>query len=505
MSEHRYYEWVFRRFTKKTDILSVWHFRMQGLDPWDLLAGTPIDIWSRRNFVLCRKNGRREDFILSNHPIPVHSTRLKTFIEEIAAGEMQYLPIRICNYRGCMEEIEGYHIGNTLKIVDCIDRRQTPAVPEIGNVTRGMYRKPGEKVNVVLNPAMIGDEKIFRIKDWEFLLIVRDDVVKAIKKAGFSAGRFTKIKMTDLLASEEPEKPEAESGQQNGCRNPISCLMCLEEHRRAESEPEKITGQEMRNRPEDETAEASYARQGHGSEEELLESLGSEMKSMLSDLKNRYMPGNKLPVPNLDKMVNHIARYIGPPDAVIHEIVSDIVHIDIHCVAPGKGRNFITLVTSGMSDKSMIAPDEAREFRYAELLTYLPADWPMDRNSSRREEFYWPVRLLNDLAKLPHLLETWLGPGHTIANGEPPEPFSANTRLCGSLILDPIFEQKGFRKLTISPEKTINYLLVLPIYMEEMLMAINHGTDLLLERLEMKRISPILNISRESAVRPRRR
>jgi len=490
MTEHRYYEWVFRRFTSKTEVLSVWHFKMRGLAPWDLLAGTPIDIWSERNYVLCRKNGIKEDFILSNHPIPVHSTRLKEFIEKIAPGEVQYLPIRICNYRNHFEEIEGYYAGNTLKVLDCVDRRQTPALPEIGNRTRGMYRKPGEKVNVVLNPASIGDEKIFRICGWESMLIVREDVVKAIKKAGFTAGRFTKMKMTDPTKPERPDETGAGIRMQEGGSDACSCDICSGRMHASDLKPAH--------------AHPDIAEKRRGSGRELTQSLSSEMESMLSGLKQKYMPGAELPVPNLEKMVSHIARYIGIPDTVIHEIVSDIVHIDIHCVMPGKGRNFITLVTSGMSDKSMITPDEAREFRYAELFTYLPPDWPMDRKSQQREEFYWPVRLLSDLAKLPHLLETWFGPGHTIANGEPPLPFAANTRMCGSLLLDPVFEQKGFSKLTVSPEKTVNYLLVFPIYREEMLTAINFGTDMLVERFEMKRVSPILDVCRENVFKPRR-
>ena len=176
---------------------------------------------------------------------------------------------------------------------------------------------------------------------------------------------------------------------------------------------------------------------------------------------------------------------------VLHEIDSDIVHIDIHCVLPRKGRNFYTLVTSGMSDKSMITPIEASEFRFAELVIYLPSTWPLDKEHSRLEEYYWPVRLLKDLTKMPHMLETWLGPGHTIANGEPPEPYAANTRMCGSVLLEPVLEPVGFRRLKASPAKTINYLLVFPLYKEEMIFTMKYGMDMLLERLERKRTSPI--------------
>ncbi|GFN30316.1 suppressor of fused domain protein [Paenibacillus xylaniclasticus] len=41
----------------------------------------------------------------------------------------------------------------------------------------------------------------------------------------------------------------------------------------------------------------------------------------------------------------HVEKYIGPIQSVYHEIISDLVHIDIIVVAPTPERNFYTLVT----------------------------------------------------------------------------------------------------------------------------------------------------------------
>jgi|GEM_PF-4449918 len=40
------------------------------------------------------------------------------------------------------------------------------------------------------------------------MLIIREDVVKAIKKAGFTAGRFTKMKMTDPMMTVKPDETD---------------------------------------------------------------------------------------------------------------------------------------------------------------------------------------------------------------------------------------------------------------------------------------------------------
>jgi hypothetical protein len=70
----------------------------------------------------------------------------------------------------------------------------------------------------------------------------------------------------------------------------------------------------------------------------------------------------------------HIEKHIGEISMVFHEMIADIVHIDIHQVPPGKDRPYWTLVTSGMSDLPMKTPEGAEDFAYAELMLCLPKD-----------------------------------------------------------------------------------------------------------------------------------
>jgi hypothetical protein len=77
---------------------------------------------------------------------------------------------------------------------------------------------------------------------------------------------------------------------------------------------------------------------------------------------------------HLEEISNHIARQIGTVGPVLHELVSDIVHVDVHVVPPGQNRDRYTLITSGMSDRAMAAPREAGECRFAELMLCVPPD-----------------------------------------------------------------------------------------------------------------------------------
>ncbi|MEO1085403.1 MAG: suppressor of fused domain protein, partial [Acidobacteriota bacterium] len=67
---------------------------------------------------------------------------------------------------------------------------------------------------------------------------------------------------------------------------------------------------------------------------------------------------------HIERISDHIEEHIGPIASVLHELVSDQVHIDIHVVAPTPERDFYTLVTSGMSERAMAAPEQCADFRY---------------------------------------------------------------------------------------------------------------------------------------------
>ena len=97
----------------------------------------------------------------------------------------------------------------------------------------------------------------------------------------------------------------------------------------------------------------------------------------------------------LEAIEDHIEKHVGKIDTVMHELVSDLVHIDVHIVEPAAERNYYTLITSGMSDLPMTIPDGAEEFRFAELLVCLPAGWDMPKvyDAMIDEEHWWPRRI----------------------------------------------------------------------------------------------------------------
>lgn len=201
---------------------------------------------------------------------------------------------------------------------------------------------------------------------------------------------------------------------------------------------------------------------------------------------------------DLSAIDSHIARYWGNVDEVFHEIASDYVHIDIHLVRATANRPYHVLITSGMSDRPMKVPEGSEECGYSELVMALPATWPVDYASFTDEKVYWPFRILKQVARFPHLHQTWLWYRHTFANSEPPEAYADDTSFCASILSLPMLcSQEGVR-LRISPEKEIQFLSLVPIYYEELKFAWESGSDALFERLDEINLNELVDKGRKN-------
>ena len=208
---------------------------------------------------------------------------------------------------------------------------------------------------------------------------------------------------------------------------------------------------------------------------------------------------------SIERISAHIEEHIGPVAVVFHELISDLVHVDIHMVAPTAERPYHTLITSGMSDLPMTTPAGADLPRYAELIISLPPEWRLTQEAFNDERNYWPIRLLKTLARLPHEHETWLGFGHTIPhNGDPAEPYAKNTELCCALLSQPQLIPEPALGITVDDEKTIWFYSVVPLYRDEMEFKLKKGSDALFKLLEAHEVNEVLNIKRRSVCKKRR-
>jgi hypothetical protein len=152
------------------------------------------------------------------------------------------------------------------------------------------------------------------------------------------------------------------------------------------------------------------------------------------------------PTEHLEEVEAHVEKYIDKVETVFHEIISDIIHMDVLLIPATKDRPYHLLVTSGVSDEPMKIPEGLEQYRRAELLFALLPDWPLTQEAFNDENNYWPVRWLKEIGRLPHEYETWIGWGHTIPNGDPPERI-ANTGFVGVMLTLPYWLPQEFFQL----------------------------------------------------------
>jgi len=172
----------------------------------------------------------------------------------------------------------------------------------------------------------------------------------------------------------------------------------------------------------------------------------------------------------------HIAARFGEFANVFHEIVSPDIHVDICIIEPTPERNYYTLVTMGMGAHRMNVPKELREHKLerAELFICLPPDW---KTQSDDERWYWPIRLLKSTARLPGECDTWLGYGHTVASGDPAEPYAENTQLCGVMLTMPYQFGQEAAVCKLPGGNEVNFYQLLPLYQEEMDFKLAHCAE----------------------------
>jgi hypothetical protein len=182
-------------------------------------------------------------------------------------------------------------------------------------------------------------------------------------------------------------------------------------------------------------------------------------------------------------------EYFGNQYDVYHEVIPYEPHIDILTFPPGhQNRNYFTMVTSGMSDLNMQVPEDCPDDPVrVELIFYCSVS-----NAEYKET-------LRTIAHFPHDYKTWIGPGHTIPNGDPPQPVWESLHLEYFLFLPALVnpEYKLGEKLIIQ-EIPVHFLWLVPISSSECEFLWKNGLRALLDVFKENNYLPVYDPGRKS-------
>lgn len=215
--------------------------------------------------------------------------------------------------------------------------------------------------------------------------------------------------------------------------------------------------------------------------------------------------GRKLQLPDqmgsyLEEIEAHFdAQFPGRESFIYHEIISDLVHIDVHIMAPTQEQPFYVVFTTGMSDKPMSIPREIpkkdrQDLELAELYMFLPGDWDLgsvgNAGSDIPPAHFWPIQMLKFLARFPHSYNTWLAYGHTIPNGQDYAPLDDSVSF-GGVVLN--CGGGPLSSMTAKDGRLIHFYHMVPCYKEEIEYKLKYGMDELMKLFREKEISPVLD------------
>jgi hypothetical protein len=138
----------------------------------------------------------------------------------------------------------------------------------------------------------------------------------------------------------------------------------------------------------------------------------------------------------------------------------------------------------------------------AEVCICLPGAWPLaiDDFRWREPKFFWPIAVLKNAAKYPHIHQTWFSWGHTVGRTERPEPLDSATEFTGIMLLKPATFPEGADQVETEDGRTIRYLALIPLLENEMNFRQEFGSDALEDKLIEAEVTELLNPQRLTVV-----
>ena len=175
------------------------------------------------------------------------------------------------------------------------------------------------------------------------------------------------------------------------------------------------------------------------------------------------------------------------------EVLKACEGFDIVSVKHQSFKECLVLFTSGLSkvNQEVIAGSEA--YTNIELFFCLPEYWSLENSP-------WPLDYLKRLGDYVVAKKSWLGNGHTMPTGNPPESLEEHFKAKAFILMRPDYLKHFFGDDFISKNGFVP-LAVVPIFPQELAVKIRTSHTLIFEKFEAKGVDERIDTYRKSALR----
>lgn len=177
--------------------------------------------------------------------------------------------------------------------------------------------------------------------------------------------------------------------------------------------------------------------------------------------------------------------------------VKNGVRIDIHLIMPSKDRDYITLITAGMSQEPMAETDIG--LKYAEVMMKLPKYWKTGKALLTNEQYNWPLKILTKTAYLGHLIPgAYIDEEVMIPYGNPngaPDYFDWDKEFTTVMLC----KSEDIPTYEVDAKTNIQFFTLIPISEEEKELVKEKGSEAVKKMLQS---GEVVDMDREYLVQP---
>ena len=147
----------------------------------------------------------------------------------------------------------------------------------------------------------------------------------------------------------------------------------------------------------------------------------------------------------------------------------------------------------------MSVPDELKDqgVDRVELMISLPPDWEV---AGEDEAWYWPIRVLKLIGRIPADLDDWIGLHHTVGNDEPPRPFAEGVKFCASFLTLPRAFGEESWTCELPGGELVRYYQLFPLYESELGFILSRSGREFESLLLSRNTSLVVDVNRKNLV-----
>ncbi len=159
------------------------------------------------------------------------------------------------------------------------------------------------------------------------------------------------------------------------------------------------------------------------------------------------------------------------------------------------------IMTDGLSDYKMPVPKRYKAWEATEIYFCLPSYW--DIKDYENPQMNWPLEIVQRLVKNVIENQTWYGPGHTIAHGNPPKPISKTMKQSYFMLSEPIALEDHLQPLEVK-DKEVHFLAIIPLFSQEFDRKRSQGYQKWIRKFRIKNGTEVLDDYRKSIYKRKR-